>query len=263
MRIVFLTNESFHNDAYFMYQFSHIASYFDDYFIITVQRRRTKLSLKIKKFLRKIKLYGLLNFLEILLFYPLQIILYNSDQKTTSQLINGLPRPIIDINDHRIINISNSLHSDLTISALKNIKPDIIIQNGAGILKSQIFSLSKIHTINLHHGIAPLIRGMSSIYWALWEQKPSWIGGTVHVIDKGIDTGKILAYSKIECDLKNDDYPKLFASITKEGTKEMLTVLKNLKRNDDFCIKPIAGDSNYKSTFSGLKLLYLKLKRFL
>ena len=61
------------------------------------------------------------------------VILYNSDQKITSQLINGLPRPIIDIDDYRIINISDSLHSDLTISTLKNIKPDIIIQNGAGI----------------------------------------------------------------------------------------------------------------------------------
>ena len=34
----------------------------------------------------------------------------------------------------------------------------------------------------------------------------------------------------------------------------MLSVLKKLKRNDDFYIEPIAGDNNYKSTFSGLKL---------
>ena len=263
MRIVFLTNESFHNDAYFMYQFSHIASYFDDYWIIAVQKRDSTIKFKYTKFIRKIKYYGFFNFLEILFFYPFQKVLYRLDQKATNQLINDFVRPIIDIDNDRIINISNSLHSNTTISKLKKVNPDIIIQNGAGILKSEIFSIAKIHTINLHHGIAPLIRGMSSVYWALWEQQSSWLGGTVHVINKGIDTGKILAYSRIKCDIKKDDYPNLFASITKEGTKDMLSVLKNLKRDDKFCIKPVAGQSIYKSTFSGLKLLYLKIKRFL
>ncbi|MBV8232444.1 MAG: hypothetical protein JO329_20880 [Planctomycetaceae bacterium] len=54
---------------------------------------------------------------------------------------------------------------------------------------NRTFLLSlKIGTLNLHHGIAPSIRGMNSIYWALWEGRPEWIGSTVHFIDKGIDT---------------------------------------------------------------------------
>lgn len=77
-------------------------------------------------------------------------------------------------------------------AALAKIAPDVIVRVSGGILKPHIFSLAKIVTLNIHHGQAPLIRGMWSIPWGVVEGRRDWIGATVHVIDEGIDTGAIL-----------------------------------------------------------------------
>lgn len=77
-------------------------------------------------------------------------------------------------------------------AAISGIKPDIIVRVSGGILKPHIFSLARLVTINIHHGQAPLIRGMWSIPWGILENRGDWIGATVHVIDAGIDTGTIL-----------------------------------------------------------------------
>jgi len=77
-------------------------------------------------------------------------------------------------------------------AVLSEIKPDVIVRVSGGILKPHIFSLARLVTINIHHGQAPLIRGMWSIPWGIVEGRGDWIGATVHVIDAGIDTGTIL-----------------------------------------------------------------------
>lgn len=73
---------------------------------------------------------------------------------------------------------------------LKEIKPDLIIQAGAGILKENIFSIAP--TINLHHGIAPEIRGIESTFWCLYYGIKDKIGVTCHFIDATLDTGVIV-----------------------------------------------------------------------
>jgi len=75
---------------------------------------------------------------------------------------------------------------------LESIAPDIILRVSGGILKSHIFNRAKLAALNIHHGQAPLIRGVSSIVWGIIEDKRDWIGATIHFIDEGIDTGAIL-----------------------------------------------------------------------
>jgi len=44
---------------------------------------------------------------------------------------------------------------------------------------------------NLHPGYLPWGRGYYPVFWALWEGTPA--GATLHEIDAGVDTGKIVA----------------------------------------------------------------------
>ena len=74
---------------------------------------------------------------------------------------------------------------------LKN-KPDIILQAGAGILKENIFNKARIATINVHHGIAPEIRGIDSTFWCMFYGIKEKIGVTCHIIDEHLDTGAII-----------------------------------------------------------------------
>ena len=77
-------------------------------------------------------------------------------------------------------------------AALSTMSPDLIVRISGGVLKARIFSLARLATLNIHHGQAPLIRGMWSIPWAIVDGRRDWIGATVHIIDQGIDTGPIL-----------------------------------------------------------------------
>jgi hypothetical protein len=77
-------------------------------------------------------------------------------------------------------------------SRIAALEPDIMVRVSGGILHRGTFSLARLATLNIHHGIAPRIRGMWSIPWGIIEGRDDWIGATVHVIDDGIDTGRVL-----------------------------------------------------------------------
>ena len=79
---------------------------------------------------------------------------------------------------------------------LDKVRPDIIIQAGAGILKQNIFSRAAA-TINLHHGIAPEIRGIDSTFWCMFYGIHEKIGVTCHFIDEHLDTGAVIAQSAL------------------------------------------------------------------
>jgi folate-dependent phosphoribosylglycinamide formyltransferase PurN len=88
--------------------------------------------------------------------------------------------------------IVTSINGYRTEEIIKKTNPDLLIQCGAGILKSNIFKIPKLYTLNVHGAIAPELRGGNSIFWAYFYGKPEWLGVTVHVIDEGIDTGPVL-----------------------------------------------------------------------
>ena len=60
--------------------------------------------------------------------------------------------------------------------------------------KPEIFEIPRIATINVHRGIAPAYRGQRTIFWSLYFADFDHIGITVHLVDRGIDTGPILAH---------------------------------------------------------------------
>jgi len=76
---------------------------------------------------------------------------------------------------------------------LTKIKPDVVIQAGAGILAENIFSKARIATINIHHGLAPQIRGIESTFWCMFYGIRESIGVTCHFIDEHLDTGAIIS----------------------------------------------------------------------
>jgi len=71
------------------------------------------------------------------------------------------------------------------------INPDYIISNGYGPIFSKFVCESyKNRIINIHPAALPWGRGIYPNVWALFEGHP--IGVSVHLIDEGIDTGKLL-----------------------------------------------------------------------
>lgn len=123
----------------------------------------------------------------------------------------------------------NEVNDDESVAHIKAIKPDLLIQCGAGILRSNVFSLPKYGTINLHHGFAPEVRGVSSILWACYYGLK--VGATVHFIDDNLDTGPIL--SQFEYDWREKAYPEVYNNCIENGANLLVEAINKLPVNTD------------------------------
>jgi len=83
---------------------------------------------------------------------------------------------------------------DYSVSSLDNV--DFLISYGyRHIIKREIVDKFGCRAINLHCSLLPWNRGADPNLWSFLENSPK--GVTIHCIDYGIDTGKILAQREI------------------------------------------------------------------
>jgi len=260
MRVVFFTGVGFRSDELFRYFFAHVAARYPDVHVVAVRPTGTSSGpgATLRRQLRKMRRLGLLPSLEILSSYPLQMWLGRRDEREVQARLRALPRPEASPDLEKVQYVGTVNGAD-AVSTLRALRPDIIIQAGAGILREPVFSLARLATLNVHHGIAPLIRGMHSIYWGLWEDRPEWLGATVHRIDAGIDTGDVLAYAPVTA-APGERFPALFARATERAAGALLDVLGRLQAGERWRLAPPAAGNTYRSTISGWKLLLLDLK---
>ncbi|MEM6631020.1 MAG: formyl transferase [Bacteroidota bacterium] len=92
----------------------------------------------------------------------------------------------------------NSVNSKQTRQLLHELHPDLVLVNGTRIISEKTLASTDAPFVNLHVGITPLYRGVHGGYWALAKGNAACCGVTIHLIDKGIDTGGILAQSIIQ-----------------------------------------------------------------
>jgi methionyl-tRNA formyltransferase len=260
MRVVFFTGAGFQTDELFRYFFAQVAARYPDLHVVAVRPRETSAGpgTTLRRHLKKMRRLGFLPSLEIMSSYPLQMWLGGRDEREVRALLGKLPRPGVEVDSERVQYVETVNGAD-AVTALGALRPDIIIQAGAGILREPVFSLARLATLNVHHGIAPLIRGMHSIYWGLWEDRPDWVGATVHRIDAGIDTGDVLAYAPV-APAPGEGFPSLFARATGMAAAELLGVLARLESGERWRLPPPSPGSTYRSTISGWRLLLLNLK---
>tara|TARA_Y100001978_G_C23657993_1_gene417079 strand:+ start:198 stop:980 length:783 start_codon:yes stop_codon:yes gene_type:complete len=70
---------------------------------------------------------------------------------------------------------------------------DFYIVFGASFIKGWLIDfLIQQKAINIHMGLSPYYRGSSSNFWALYDNNPSYVGATIHLLSKGLDNGDIL-----------------------------------------------------------------------
>lgn len=126
-----------------------------------------------------------------------------------------------EIPESKIIKV-NSINSKKTRQLLGELAPDLILVNGTRIIGEKTLASTDAPFVNLHVGITPLYRGVHGGYWALAEGNSLNCGVTIHLIDKGIDTGGILAQSRISPTSMDN-----FATYPYLQVAEGITLLKN------------------------------------
>ena len=97
------------------------------------------------------------------------------------------------------------------LNTVKGFQPDLVVLAGFFVkLPAQMIEEFKNRIINIHPSLIPSFCGVGyyglKVHEAVLERGVKVTGATVHIVDGGIDTGKILLQKAV--DVREDDTPK-------------------------------------------------------
>ena len=92
-----------------------------------------------------------------------------------------------------IFNVPHINHPDV-VELAKTSQPDVIVVFGTSLIKNELLDMGKYGIVNLHGGLSPQYRGADCTFWVLYNGEPDQAGCTIHFINQGIDTGKLIAH---------------------------------------------------------------------
>jgi folate-dependent phosphoribosylglycinamide formyltransferase PurN len=138
--------------------------------------------------------------------------------------------------------VCHDQNSPDSIARLREWSPDLIIFTGGNILRNEILGLPRLGILNVHLGLLPEVRGMSSPEWSLLQGVP--LGITFHYMDAGIDTGPILRRYELPdatcCESLNNLRNRLIAF----GVERIGEVIEGLRRGT-ICATPQSDLNNF------------------
>ena len=189
---------------------------------------------------------------------------YRQKEQAAYELEHFFPNGNYDYDPDLRVEHVGSVNNDTAIASIKEISPDLILVYGTALVRSSVFELPTIATINAHGGILPNYRGLDSNIWALWRGDYQNMGVSLHHMDKHFDTGPIYSMRKLSLAsdislvslryhttlLATDMYVDLINAIAKERLKPQVQ---------------LANSGRYYSYFPRLlkPLLERKLARYL
>ena len=79
---------------------------------------------------------------------------------------------------------------------LAQLEPELLVQLGWGIVRGPALETAPV--VSWHHGMLPALRGLYSPFWAVARGRPEWLGVTIQRLERGIDTGQVLAQRALD-----------------------------------------------------------------
>jgi methionyl-tRNA formyltransferase len=146
------------------------------------------------------------------------------------------------------------------IEKVRQLRPDIIlVVYWNYILPEKLFSIPKSGCVNFHMAYLPYNRGKNPNVWSIIEGTPA--GVTMHYIDSGIDTGKIISQKKVNVEII-DTAKSIFNKQLKAFVELFIETWPKIK---DSSIQPIPQDLNegtfhYSNDFQKLSEISLEDK---
>lgn len=118
------------------------------------------------------------------------------------------------------VNVERSIWDESLATELSRLKPDLIVSAGfMKILGPKVLENYLGRIINTHPALLPLFPGAHAVRDAL-EARVTVTGATVHFVDEGIDTGKIITSQQVR--VEPDDTEALLHERIKVVERELL-----------------------------------------
>lgn len=108
-------------------------------------------------------------------------------------------------------------HPDV-VALARSLKPDLIAVFGTSLIRGKLIEEGRLGIVNLHGGLSPEYRGADCTFWALYNGEPEKVGCTLHWIDAGIDTGRLIAHISPEIRPDDDELSLFWRSVQTSAT---------------------------------------------
>jgi hypothetical protein len=105
-------------------------------------------------------------------------------------------------------------------------QPDLVIARCKTLLAERIFTIPRLGTYVMHPGICPEYRNAHGCFWAMASGDPGNVGMTLLRIDKGVDTGPVFGYFRVEAPSRTSSHSTARSSSTSTRSAASCSRLK-------------------------------------
>ncbi|MCI8417913.1 MAG: hypothetical protein HFI33_10560 [Lachnospiraceae bacterium] len=149
----------------------------------------------------------------------------------------------------------NEVLSDRILQELEEFQIDYCLSFGSHLLSGLLLDKYKNRLINFHPAILPMYPGKNAIDQAVCAGNTFLVGNTVHFIDEGVDTGKIIMQSVIPLESfysNNNDYDAILNLQIEMLDKLLLILEKDRIVIKDGRVKIIGADYNRSNLYPAI-----------
>ena len=136
-----------------------------------------------------------------------------------------------------------TINDDQVVDHLRSRAADLVLVNGTRIIRAPVLRATDAPIINTHVGITPHYRGVHGGYWSIWNNDRENFGVTLHCVDEGVDTGRILVKHKIAPEPTDNfaSYPLLQQAASFGGLEDLLEAIRKGKPLNELARSPDEG----------------------
>ncbi len=161
--------------------------------------------------------------------------LQSNIKKDYFKKVNDAEKKVFNFKENQIdsikkLNLNYDQLSNLNLNEVSNyLNSDYYIVFGSSFIKNDLIDfLIKKKAINIHMGISPYYKGSDCNFWALYDDNSDLVGGTIHLISKGLDSGPILYHAISDI---RDEIFTYSMSCVKSAIDSLVLKLKNQSLN--------------------------------
>lgn len=178
---------------------------------------------------------------------------FKERNETEEKFFAGQKEPNIPL--HRVT--KETLNDEASVKFIQELKPDVTLIFGPGMIREPLISVLPKDTINLHLGLSPRYRGAATLFWPFYFLEPQFAGTTFHRIVHTPDGGDILHQTIPEMKIE-DGIHDLSCRAVQASTTEASRLLGMYPEWKFKSQKPEAGKNFLESDFKPqhLRLIY-------
>lgn len=141
--------------------------------------------------------------------------------------------------------------ADLSRIHLSQLEPalqsDVYIVFGSSFIKGALCDFLVQHrAVNVHMGVSPYYRGHSCNFWALHDGNPEYVGGTVHLLSRGLDSGPMLFHAFPRADEGCDPFDLGMRAV--RATHDAL--VRSIENRSIVTLEPVEQDRSSQIRYS-------------